>query len=244
MSGRIVRVSGPAVDVVGIDGARMYDLVRVGRLGLMGEIIRLRGEVATVQVYEETAGLGLGEGVAGTGRPFMAELGPGLLSPLYDGVQRPLEGIRASAGDFLARGVDLPALSRERRWMFEPAVAPGAVVAPGWLLGTVRETPAILHRVLVPPGVSGTVAEVRPGPLTVDEPAVLLSNGRELTLMQRWPVRLPRPVRRKPDPEIPFVNGQRQLMARYPNYDSKVRPYGGYAADAFSRERVVDPGRR
>ncbi|HEY5998714.1 MAG TPA: V-type ATP synthase subunit A, partial [bacterium] len=216
MSGRIVRISGPAVDASGLEGARMYDLVRVGRLGLMGEIIRLRGDVATVQVYEETAGLGLGEPVEGTGRPFMAELGPGLLSSLYDGVQRPLEGIRASAGDFLARGVNVPALSRERRWPFEPAVAPGTPVAPGWLLGTVRETAAVRHRVLVPPGISGTIAEVRPGPLTVDEPAVMLEDGRVLTLLQRWPVRLPRPVRRKLDPEVPFITGQRILDTMFP----------------------------
>ncbi|HWR98139.1 MAG TPA: V-type ATP synthase subunit A [Candidatus Methanoperedens sp.] len=216
MSGRIVRISGPAVDVRGLAGARMYDLVRVGVLGLMGEIIRLRDDLATVQVYEETTGLGLGEPVAGTGRPFMVELGPGLLSSLYDGVQRPLEGIRARAGDYLARGIDLPALSRERRWEFEAAVVPGAAVSPGMLLGTVRETAAVLHRVLVPPGVSGTVAEARSGFLTVDEPAVLLSDGRELTLLQRWPVRLPRPVRRKLDPEIPFVTGQRVLDTLFP----------------------------
>jgi V/A-type H+-transporting ATPase subunit A len=144
------------------------------------------------------------------------ELGPGLLSSLYDGVQRPLEGIRASAGDFLARGVDLPALSRERRWDFEPAVVPGAAVSPGSLLGSVRETSAVLHRVLVPPGVSGTVAEARSGHLTVDEPAILFTDGRELTLLQRWPVRLPRPVRRKLDPEIPFVTGQRILDTLFP----------------------------
>src|SRR5512133_387752 len=163
MAGRIARISGPTVDVRGLEGARMYDLVRVGEAGLMGEIIRLRGGVATAQVYEETAGLGVGEPVAGTGEPFMVELGPGLLGALYDGVQRPLDALRAATGDFLARGVSLPALARDRRWEFEPAVARGAAVGPGWILGTVRETASVVHRVLVPPGVSGTVAEVASG---------------------------------------------------------------------------------
>src|SRR5512139_1850441 len=160
MEGRIVRISGPAVDVRGLPGARMYDLARVGDLGLMGEVIRLRGDVATLQVYEETSGLGLGERVHNTGHPFMVELGPGLLSSLYDGVQRPLESLRAGGGDFLVRGLDLPGLAREVRWDFHPTVRPGTALSPGSELGTVQETPAVLHRVLVPPGVSGTVTEV------------------------------------------------------------------------------------
>jgi V/A-type H+-transporting ATPase subunit A len=216
MDGRIVRISGPAVDVRGLAGARMYDLVRVGRLALMGEIIRLRGDVATVQVYEETSGLGLGEPVQDTGEPFMAELGPGLLTSLYDGVQRPLDVFRQRCGDFLERGVQLPALSRERRWEFEPAVKPGDAVVPGGVLGTVRETDAIVHQVLVPPGVSGTVAEARRTALTITEPAVVLDGGRELPLLQRWPVRVPRPVARKLDPEVPFVTGQRVLDTLFP----------------------------
>ncbi len=216
MAGRIVRISGPAVDVRGLPGARMYDLLRVGESGLIGEIIRLRGDVATAQVYEETSGLGLGEQVRSTGRPFMAELGPGLLSSLYDGVQRPLEALRARGGDFLARGLDLPALSREARWDFTPAVGRGAVVSPGLLLGTVQETAAVLHRVQTPPGFSGTVAEVSAGALTVTDPAVVLEDGRVITLLQEWPVRVPRPVRRKLDPEVPFVTGQRVLDTLFP----------------------------
>jgi len=215
-AGRIARVSGPAVEVRGLPGARMYDLVRVGEAGLVGEIIRLRGDTATVQVYEETAGLGLGEPVAGTGEPFMAELGPGLLGAVFDGVQRPLEALADAGGAFLGRGAPLPALPRDRRWEFEPAVAAGAAVGPGWLLGTVRETPALVHRVLVPPGVSGTVAEVHAGARLVTDAAVVLADGTRLPLLQRWPVRVPRPVLRKLDPDVPFVTGQRVLDTFFP----------------------------
>ena len=210
-----MRVSGSAVDVRGLEDARMYDLVRVGRLGLMGEIIRLRDNLATVQVYEETAGLVSAKRWKPPARRSWRSWAPGC-SPRSSTVC----SARSRASRPRRR---LPRPRRRRPGAVARAAlgirarrAPGAAVAPGALLGTVRETAAILHRVLVPPGVSGTVAEARAGLLTVEEPAVLLSDGRELTLLQRWPVRLPRPVRRKLDPEVPFVTGQRVLDTLFP----------------------------
>jgi V/A-type H+-transporting ATPase subunit A len=194
----------------------MYDMVRVGDLGLMGEIIRITGDIATIQVYEETTGLGINEPVVNTGRPFMAELGPGLLTSIYDGVQRPLDAIRALSGDFMARGLEVAALPRDRKWLFKPSVRPGDTVVPGMIVGAVQETATIEHRVMAPPGVSGTVARAVEAELTIEGAAVILEGGVEIGLMQRWPVRMPRPVRRKLDPEVPFITGQRILDALFP----------------------------
>ncbi len=216
MEGRIVRISGPTVDARGLPEAKMYDMVKVGDLGLMGEIIRIVGEVATIQVYEDTNGLGAGQKVINTGSPFMVELGPGLLTSFYDGVQRPLDVIRSKAGDFMVRGIDIPALPRDKKWNFKPLVKRGDKVVPGTILGTVQETDTILHKILCPPDASGEVKDVNQGEMTVSDTAVVLKDGRKLTLMQKWPVRFPRPLRKKLDPDIPFVTGQRILDTLFP----------------------------
>ncbi len=216
MEGKIVRISGPTVDARGLPEAKMYDMVKVGDLGLMGEIIRITGGVATIQVYEDTNGLGIGQKVINTGNPFMVELGPGLLKSFYDGVQRPLDMLREASGDFMARGVDIPALSRIKKWDFKPSVKAGDEVVPGQIVGTVQETETIQHRIMVPPEVSGKVKKVHPGQLLVTDTAVTLENGAIITLMQKWPVRTPRPVKKKLDPDVPFVTGQRILDTLFP----------------------------
>jgi V/A-type H+-transporting ATPase subunit A len=204
------------VDAKGLPEAKMYDMVKVGDLRLMGEIIRLKGDTATIQVYEETTGLGIGQPVENTGKPFMVELGPGLLTSFYDGVQRPLNKIREESGDFMARGLEVPALPRDRRWDFVPSVKAGDALVAGQIVGTVQETETILHRILVPPGVAGTVHTVNAGSLLVTDPALVLEDGTVISLMQKWPVRTPRPVKEKLDPEIPFITGQRILDTLFP----------------------------
>lgn len=216
MDGRITRISGPTVDAVGLPEAKMYDMVKVGDLGLMGEIIRLQNEVATIQVYEETTGLGIGQRVTNTGNPFRVELGPGLLKSIYDGVQRPLDIIRGASGDFMARGLEIPALPRDKKWPFKPSVKKGDSVVPGTIIGTVQETETIVHHVLTPPGVSGEIIKVNSGDLTIEDEAVVLKDGTVICLMQKWPVRSPRPVSRKLDPDIPFITGQRILDTLFP----------------------------
>ncbi len=216
MEGKIVRISGPTVDASGLPDAKMYDMVKVGDLGLMGEIIRLRDRVATIQVYEDTNGLGIGQKVINTGYPFMVELGPGLLTSFYDGVQRPLDVFREKTGNFMARGLDITALSRNRKWDFVPKVKVGDNVVAGQILGTVQETETIQHRIMVPPGIEGKVKAVNAGLMTITETAVALDNGTNITLMQKWPVRSPRPIKKKLDPDIPFVTGQRILDALFP----------------------------
>ncbi len=216
MEGKIVRISGPTVDASGLPDAKMYDMVKVGDLGLMGEIIRLRDQVATIQVYEDTNGLGIGQKVINTGYPFMVELGPGLLTSFYDGVQRPLDVFREKTGNFMARGLDITALSRDKKWDFIPKVKVGDNVVAGQILGTVQETETIQHRIMVPPGIEGKVKAVNAGLMTITETAVALDNGTNITLMQKWPVRSPRPIKKKLDPDIPFVTGQRILDALFP----------------------------
>ncbi len=220
MKGRVVKVAGPLVVAEDIPGARMYDVVRVGERGLIGEIIELRGRRASIQVYEETSGLGPGEVVISTGRPLSVELGPGLMSSIYDGIQRPLDVIAAMAGEYVTRGIELPGLDRERRWEFVPAVEPGQTVKAGDLLGTVEETPLVEHRVLVPPDVpEGTVEEVRAGAATVEQTVAVLktpTGRREVAMLQRWPVRRPRPVGRKLPPVVPLTTGQRVIDTFFP----------------------------
>jgi V/A-type H+-transporting ATPase subunit A len=216
--GRVVRVAGPVVTVTGLGSVRLYELVRVGEAGLMGEAIRLEGGSAVIQVYEDTSGLRAGDPASATGAPLALELGPGLLGSIFDGVQRPLVALaaeRGRAGAFLPKGATLPALDRGRTWEFSPAVEPGAEVGPGCVLGTVPETPAIEHRVLVPPGVSGTVTDVRPGAARVEDPVVWV-DGRPLPMLQRWPVRQARPVGRRLDPTRPLVTGQRVIDTLFP----------------------------
>lgn len=215
-AGRIVKISGPTVVARGLAGAGLNEVVRVGHGELIGEVIRIRGELATLQVYEETAGLALGEPVVATGEPLTAELGPGLLGQIFDGIQRPLPALAALSGDFLTRGVAHPALDRQKRWRFEPRITPGDDAREGAVVGVVRETAGLVHRVLVPPGVSGRVARVRDGEATVTDPVVVLEDGRPLSMLQRWPVRRRRPFGRRLTPELPFLTGQRVLDGFFP----------------------------
>ncbi|AEB12335.1 V-type ATP synthase subunit A [Marinithermus hydrothermalis] len=216
IQGTIQKIAGPAVIAKGMLGARMYDIVKVGREALVGEIIRLDGDTAFVQVYEDTSGLTVGEPVISTGEPLAVELGPGMLNSIYDGIQRPLDKIREKTGAFIARGVEVLALDRERKWKWTPRVQPGDEVTGGMVLGTVPEY-QFTHKILVPPDVKGRVKEVKPeGEYTVEEPVVILEDGTELKMYHRWPVRRPRPVQRKLDPNEPFLTGMRILDVLFP----------------------------
>ncbi|MDI6892293.1 MAG: V-type ATP synthase subunit A [Actinomycetota bacterium] len=218
--GKIIKVSGPLVVAEGLVGAKMYDLVRVGRERLMGEIIELRGETASIQVYEETVGLGPGDPVFDTGEPLSVELGPGLLQAIYDGVQRPLTVIRDKVGNFITRGVEAPGLDREKKWDFELRVSEGDEVSPGDIIGAVQETEVIEHRIMVPPGIEGTVEEIHSGSFTVEEPVAIVKSkdGKKhtLTMLQRWPVRKPRLYRKKLAPFKPLSTGQRVVDTFFP----------------------------
>jgi V/A-type H+-transporting ATPase subunit A len=216
----IVRVAGPVVVASGLDTVRMYDVVYVGHLRLVGEVIRLAGNLATIQVYEDTGGLRTGEPVVNSGGPFTVELGPGLLGSIFDGVQRPLPLLRQQQGDFIARGGSAPALNRQQRWDFEPCVQIGEHVSGGDVVGLVAETAHLKHRILVPPGLSGLVVELQAGPHSVEEPVVTLETQSaglaKLALMQRWPARQPRPHRGKLDPAEPLITGQRSIDTFFP----------------------------
>jgi V/A-type H+-transporting ATPase subunit A len=215
--GTISKITGPVVVAEGMTGSRMYDVVRVGNAGLMGEIIRLEGDLATIQVYEDTAGLQFGEVVESTDGPLTVELGPGLLTSIYDGIQRPLPVIAAEYGDFITRGTVVPALDRERKWPFTPTVAAGDEVVAGDEIGTVPETEDTLHRVMVPPGMRGRIASMVPaGEYTIEEVIATLEGGGELKLSQRWPVREGRPYTVKLDPSTPFLTGMRILDTFFP----------------------------
>src|SRR5215472_9897235 len=198
--GVVARVSGPVVIAEGLDEAKMYDVVRVGELGLVGEIIKLVGQTATVQVYEDTTGVRPGDPVENTGQALSVELGPGLLTSIYDGVQRPLDVLKKNLGDFITRGFVAAPLDETKKWEFTPTAKVGSTVTPGTVLGTVQETPLILHKIMVPPGVSGTLEELRAGSYTIRETIGSVKTGagkRPLTLTQKWVVRIPRPVQQK-----------------------------------------------
>ncbi|MBS3955915.1 MAG: V-type ATP synthase subunit A [Clostridiales bacterium] len=218
IAGTISKITGPVVVASGMLGAKMYDIVRVGEEGLMGEVIRLEGDQATVQVYEDTSGLTVGDPVESSEGPLMVELGPGLLSSIYDGVQRPLPVIAAESGDFIERGTVASALDRERIWEFTPTVAVGQHVVPGDVIGTTPEGQTIVHKVMVPPGTAaGTVAWVTDdGGYTVDAVLAKLEDGTEITMSQWWPVRQGRPYARKLDPARPFMTGMRILDTLFP----------------------------
>lgn len=209
MSGTIIKISGPTVLARGMEQTRMFNRVAVGKTGLLGEVIRLRGSEATIQVYEDTTGLMLGEEVADAGEPLQVELGPGLLGAVFDGAQRPLNVIAAQYGDWIARGLTLPALSRDRRWAFTPVARPGTAVGGGTCVGVVQETAKIEHRILVPPGLSGTLSKIEGGAYTIEEPVAWLDGHGPLTLLQCWPVRTSRPVAERLPPVVPFITGQR-----------------------------------
>ncbi len=213
--GEIYRISGPVVIISGLS-TKMYDVVKVGKEGLMGEVIGIEGEKSTVQVYEETSGLKPGEPVENTGMPLSVELGPGLLESIYDGIQRPLPVLKDRMGDFIKRGVSANGLSREKEWELVPTVNKGDKVKGGDVIGTVQETQNIQHRVLVPPNISGTIDEIKSGRFKVDEVICTLSDGKELMMMQKWPVRKPRPVTKKLMPATPLITGQRILDCLFP----------------------------
>ncbi|MCI5675939.1 MAG: V-type ATP synthase subunit A [Clostridia bacterium] len=220
IEGKILKVSGPLVVAEGMRAADLFDVVRVGKDGLVGEIIEMHGDRASIQVYEETAGLGRGDRVVSTGAPLSVELGPGLLTNIYDGIQRPLEVLRDKYGPNIERGMDEPALSRERRWYFEPALSYGDVVSGGDVYGYVTETETIRHKIMVPPGKSGVIAEIHAGEFTVDEPVGKLRGKdgsiSDITLMQKWPVRRARPYTEKLPPAEPLISGQRAIDALFP----------------------------
>jgi V/A-type H+-transporting ATPase subunit A len=216
-SGTVFRVSGPVVTATGIM-PRMYDVVFVGQEKLMGEVIGIEKDKSVIQVYEDTSGVKPGEVVTATGEPLQVELGPGLLKSIYDGIQRPLPVLKEKMGDFIQRGVSAPGLDHTKKWEFKPTVKTGDEVMPGSIVGTVQETTNIVHKVLVPPKMKGKakVAEIRQGSFTVDEVIGTLDNGTELKLMQKWPVRQPRPFREKKMPDIPLITGQRIFDALFP----------------------------
>jgi len=213
--GEIYRISGPVVIISGLN-TKMYDVVKVGTEGLMGEVIGIEGDKSTVQVYEETSGLKPGEPVENTGMSLSVELGPGLLESIYDGIQRPLPVLKESMGDFIKRGVSANGLSREKEWDFVPTVKKGDKINGGDVIGTVQETKNIEQRILVPPNVSGTVSEIKKGKFKVDAVICTLTDGKELMMMQKWPVRKPRPVSKKLTPSTPLITGQRILDGLFP----------------------------
>jgi V/A-type H+-transporting ATPase subunit A len=216
MPGTITRVTGPLIEASGMKGNGMHEIVYAGTERLLGEIIKIKGDVASIQVYEETTGLRPGEEVVGTGNPLSAELGPGLLGSVYDGTQRPLEVLREKTGDFIVRGTRASALNRERRWEFSPSVRKGDILSGGCIIGTVMETKIFEHRILTPPNVRGTVKEINEGKYNVDETICVLEDNAELSMRHTWPVKKPRPIQKKLDMEQPLVSGQRVLDTFFP----------------------------
>jgi len=217
--GKIIRTAGPLVVASGCLGAKMYDMVRIGEMGLIGEIIELREDKAFVQVYEDTTGIGPGEPVVLTGKPLSVELGPGLIQSVFDGIQRPLDVIRSKEGDFVTRGIEVPPLDRKKKWNFKPLVKKGEEVKEGDFLGEVEETPLIKHKIMVPPGKKGKVAEVKKGKMTVKEVAVVIKDNKEehqIRLFQVWSIRQNRRVKRRKMPTDPLVTGQRVLDTLFP----------------------------
>ena len=220
LSGTITKVSGPLVVANGLADANVSDVVRVGEQRLIGEILNMTGDSASIQVYEETSGLGPGAKVETTGMPLSVELGPGMLENIYDGIQRPLPEIRDLTGSNITRGIEVPALNRERVWHFDPVVQPGTAVSGGDVIGTVQETTAILHKIMVPPQMVGTIKSITGGDFTVDQTVAVLTDAagvdHELNMIQRWPVRIARPYAQKFAPNKPMNSGQRIIDTLFP----------------------------
>ena len=217
--GVIKKVAGPLVIAQGMRDANMFDVVRVSEQRLIGEIIEMHGDEASIQVYEETSGLGPGEPVESMGVPMSVELGPGLITSIYDGIQRPLDDIMKISGNNLKRGVEVPSLKRNLKWEFVPVVKEGDEVEEGDVIGTVQETALVQQKIMVPYGIRGTVREIRSGTFTVEDVVAVVQTAdgeKELTLMQRWPVRRGRPYRKKLPPKMPLVTGQRVIDTFFP----------------------------
>jgi len=219
-SGRIIKVSGPLVIAEGMENADMYDVVRVGKKRLIGEIIEMRGDKASIQVYEETSGLAPGEEVESLGEPLSVELGPGLIENIFDGIERPLKDLVEKSGDFITRGVEVASLDRSKKWNFVPCVKAGTKVYAGDIIGTVQENVVIEHRIMVPFGVEGELLEVYSGEFTIDETIakVRLKDGtiKDITMLQKWPVRMGRPYKQKIAPGEPMITGQRVIDTFFP----------------------------
>lgn len=218
--GKIVRISGPVIEADQMRGAKMYDVVRVGEENLIGEIIRLNQDHAIIQVYEDTNGLKPGEKVVSTGMPLSVELGPGLLTNIYDGIQRPLPAIYDQTGNFIERGVEAFALDRKKKWTFKPTAKPGDTINPCDVLGEVKETSLITHKIIVPPNINGKLLSIaKQGDYTIEEDIAIVSTNQgdvKLQMMQRWPVRKSRPVAKKYDPTLPLITGQRVIDTFFP----------------------------
>ena len=219
MQGKIIKVSGPLIVAENMTDVKMYDVVKVGEMGLIGEVIELRGDRASVQVYEETSGLGVGDKVVSTGMPLSVELAPGLVESIFDGIQRPLDKIAARYGDRIVRGMDITNLDHDKKWHFVPVVQVGTAVQAGDVLGVVQETPIVVHKIMVPYGSAGKVLRIAEGDYTIDETvAVLDDNGKAVSvaMLQRWPVRKARPYKEKMTPSMPMVTGQRVIDTLFP----------------------------
>ncbi len=218
--GNIVKVSGPLVVAEGMRDANMFDVVRVSDKRLIGEIIEMHGDKASIQVYEETSGLGTGEAVETTGEPLSVELGPGLIGSIFDGIQRPLEEIMKISGANLTRGIEVPALDREKLWNFEPIKKVGDKVSGGDIIGTVAENEIVNHKIMVPPSISGTITEINKGKYTVKDTVAIITDSKgnkiPVTLMQKWPVRKGRPYTQKLSPNMPLITGQRVIDTLFP----------------------------
>ena len=214
----VSRISGPVVVGKGLGGAHMFDVVRIGDIGLVGEIIRLEGDTAQIQVYEDTTGIRPGEKIVNTNKPLSVQLGPGLLKSIYDGIQRPLDVLREQSGDFISRGKIIPALDQKKKWDFVPVKKKGDQVAPGEIIGEVQETQLIKHKIMIPPNVSGELVDISEGQFTVNDNVATLKNGKtiDIGLSSWWTVRIPRPVLKKLPPEEPLITGQRVIDTFFP----------------------------
>ena len=218
-TGIVTKVAGPLVIADGMRDANMFDVVRVSSQRLIGEIIEMHGDRASIQVYEETSGLGPGEVVESTGAPLSVELGPGLIGSIYDGIQRPLNEIMRVAGTNLTRGIDVPSLDHQKKWHFTPVAKVGDKVSAGDVLGTVNETNAVLHKILVPNNMQGTVEAISEGDFSIDETVAVLKNeggNTNVTMVTKWPVRVGRPYKRKLSPDILLTTGQRPIDTLFP----------------------------
>lgn len=219
-TGTIIKVSGPLVMAENMSDASIQDICQVGELGVIGEIIEMRGDVASIQVYEETTGIGPGEPVVTTGEALSVELAPGLISEMFDGIQRPLDTFaEVTKSNFLSRGVQIPALDRTKKWTFEPSVSVGEEVSAGDVIGSVQETKVIAHKIMVPVGIKGTVKEVKQGEFTIEETIYIIETAtgeKEFTMMQKWPVRRSRPISEKLNPNVPLLTGQRVIDTFFP----------------------------